>query len=244
VVVWAAYFRDDPRDHAQCTPEEIARLPAFRGEAQIAKDPVPWDVLVPRMVPVIVVYFCYGWTLWLYLNWLPSFFLHGFQLNLKSSALFSTGVFFAGVVGDTAGGVISDRILEKTGDVVKARSRLVFASMSLSLVCLLPVLFIHHLGAIALCLSLAFFFLEVTIGPMWAIPMDIAPRFSGTASGLMNTGSALAAIVSPIVFGMVVDRTGNWTLPFVGSIALLGIGALLSSTMHPERALAVPRLAG
>src|SRR5262249_19324955 len=154
--------------------------------------------------------------------WLPSFFLHGFNLNLKNSALFSTGVFFAGVVGDTAGGLISDRILEKTGDVVRARTRLVFASMSLSLLSLLPVLFLHNLVAIAAFLSAAFFFLEVTIGPMWAIPMDIAPRFSGTASGLMNTGSALAAIVSPIAFGIVVDKTGNWTLPFIGSIALLG----------------------
>jgi len=44
---------------------------------------------------------------------------------------------------------------------------------------------------------------------MWAIPMDIAPRFSGSASGLMNTGSALAAIVSPLVFGHVIDKTGG-----------------------------------
>ena len=35
--------------------------------------------------------------------------------------------------------------------------------------------------------------------PLWAIPMDIAPSFSGPASGLMNTDSALAAIVSPLV---------------------------------------------
>jgi hypothetical protein len=42
-----------------------------------------------------------------------------------------------------------------------------------------------------------FFFNEMTIGPMWAVPMDIAPKHAGTASGIMNTGSALAAIISP-----------------------------------------------
>ena len=88
---------------------------------------------------------------------------------------------------------------------------------------------------IALLLSAGFFFLELTIGPMWAIPMDIAPQYSGTASGLMNTGSAVAAIVSPLAFGYIVDVTGNWVLPFVGSIVLLLIGAVLAFAMHPER---------
>jgi MFS family permease len=69
---------------------------------------------------------------------------------------------------------------------------------------------------------------------MWAIPMDIAPRFSGSASGLMNTGSALAAILSPLVFGFAIDKTGNWELPFVGSIGLLWLGSLLAFWMKPE----------
>jgi len=72
---------------------------------------------------------------------------------------------------------------------------------------------------------------------MWAIPMDIAPRFSGSASGLMNTGSALAAIVSPLVFGHVIDKTGDWTLPFLGTIGLLLIGAMLAFWMKPDEEL-------
>jgi len=52
----------------------------------------------------------------------------------------------------------------------------------------------------------------------------------------MNTGSALAGILSPLAFGIVIDRTGNWHLPFVGSVGLLLGGAILAFTMHPERA--------
>jgi MFS family permease len=238
VVAWTVYFRDDPHDHVGVSEEELAKLPTFRTAAQLRKDPVPWGVLSRRMAPVIVVYFCYGWTLWLYLTWLPSYFQHGMNLNLKNAAIFSSSVFVAGVVGDAVGGLISDAILHRTGNVLRARSHLVCATMLASLACLVPVLFIHNLVGIAVLLSLAFFFLEISIGPMWAIPMDIAPQFSGTASGLMNTGSALAAIVSPLAFGVVIDQTGNWTLPFVGSIVLLGFGAVLSFTMHPERTLA------
>ena len=57
------------------------------------------------MWPVAVVYFCYGWTLWMYLNWLPSYFLHEHNLQISRSALFSSAVFSAGVGGDYLGGV-------------------------------------------------------------------------------------------------------------------------------------------
>ena len=57
----------------------------------------------------------------------------------------------------------------------------------------------------------------------------------------MNSGSALAAIVSPPVFGYILDATKidathyDWHLPFITSILLLIIGTGLSFTMHPER---------
>jgi MFS family permease len=233
-LAWAVYFRDNPADHFSITTKELESLPTFvlrDGKA----DPVPWLSLARRMVPVTVVYFCYGWTLWLYLAWIPSFFLHSYRLDVKNSALFSSGVFFAGVVGDTLGGVVSDRILSKTGDRIMARRNLVVAGFLCSLQCMLLIFFVRSASAAVICLSLGFFFAEFTIGPMWAIPMDIAPQFSGSASGLMNIGSPLAAIVSPAVFGYVIDKTGNWTLPFLGSISILLVGSIVAFRMRPEK---------
>ena len=237
-LAWWLYFRDDPKEHFGITPQELAVLPSYSAKKEREKDPVPWGPLVRRMWPVTAVYFCYGWTLWLYLTWLPSFFMHGYKLNLKNSALFSSGVFLAGVLGDLAGGVVSDRILVKTGDRNKARRNLVVIGFLLSLAFMIPVLRSHDLNLVALCLSAAFFFAEFTIGPFWAMPMDIAPRFSGSASGLMNVGSALAAAVSPLVAGYVIQRTNNWDLPFLGSIGLLLFGAILAFWMKPNETLA------
>jgi len=234
VIAWALYFRDDPREHPDITPIDLERLPTYAARKRREKETVPWRMLARRMIPVTVVYFCYGWTLWLYLAWIPSYFLHSYRLNLKSSALFSAGVFLAGVLGNMLGGVMSDWIFDRTGDRKKARRNLVVAGFVCSVASMLPILLLHNLTWVAVFLSLAFFFSEFTIGPMWAIPMDIAPRFSGSASGLMNTGSALAAIVSPLVFGYVIDKTGNWTLPFLGSIGLLLLGAMLAFWMKPD----------
>jgi MFS family permease len=107
-----------------------------------------------------------------------------------------------------------------------------------SFLCSAPVLFVTDPMLAALSLGGAFFFAELTIGPMWAIPMDIAPAHSGTASGLMNSGSALAAIVSPVVFGWVIDATGNWSLPFYGTMGLLAVGTVAALAMRPDQTFA------
>jgi MFS family permease len=234
-VVWSWYFRNDPSQHTGITREEIATLPPYAARRSEVK--VPWKRLALRMSPVIVVYFCYGWTLWLFLSWIPSFFKNEYHLDLQNSALFASGVFFSGVVGDTLGGIVSDRLFEKTKNLNIARRNLVAVMMVLCAVSLLPILFTHDIRLVALALSAGFFCAEFTIGPMWAIPMDIAPRYSGTASGMMNSGSAFAAIVSPVVFGYIVDKTGHWTWPFMGSMVLMLFGAVLSFAMRPDRQL-------
>jgi sugar phosphate permease len=234
-LLWGLYFRNDPRQHRAITDEELTVLPPYAEKKGTVQ--VPWKRLGLRMIPVIVVYFCYGWTLWLFLSWIPSFFKNEYHLDLQSSALFSSGVFFAGVLGDTLGGIVSDKLFERTKDLNIARRNLVAVMMTLCCLSLVPVLFTNDIKIVTLALSAGFFCAEFTIGPMWAIPMDIAPKFSGTASGMMNTGSAFAAIVSPVVFGYIVDKTGHWTWPFMGSMALMLFGAALSFSMHPDRQL-------
>jgi ACS family glucarate transporter-like MFS transporter len=235
VALWALTFTDYPKDHARVTAEELAELPPPRAKIAI---PVPWSRLIARMWPVTIVYFCYGWTLWLYLSWIPQYFLHSQSLDLKKSGLFSAGVFFAGVIGDTLGGIVTDRLLKRTKRLEIARSYMVCVCMFLALVSLVPLMFTHNLHVSLACLSAGFFFAELTIGPMWAIPMDISVDHSGTASGIMNIGSAAAAIISPVVAGYLIDVSGNWQLPFVGSMVLMGLGLVLSLRMHPERKFA------
>ncbi|CCE08675.1 conserved membrane hypothetical protein [Bradyrhizobium sp. STM 3843] len=230
-IVWVWYFRNEPKEHRHITEAELAALPP---RPTGTKPPVPWGPLLRRMWPVTLTYFCYGWGLWLYLNWLPLFFKNNFHLDLKNSALFSAGVFFAGVIGDSAGGMLSDAILKRTGNVRLARLSVTVAGFAGALASLFPILFVHDLTLVALCLSSGFFFAELVIGPMWSVPMDIAPRYSGTASGIMNMGSAGAAIASPLVAGWVIDLTGNWYLPFLMLMGVLLIGGLSAFLMRPE----------
>lgn len=232
LVAWLWYFRDDPRQHPSITEADLAALPARAGTGRAA---IPWLRLARHMLPVTMVQFCYGWTLWLFLSWIPAFFFENYRLNLQTSAMFSAGVLFAGIIGDTVGGVASDRLLRKTGSLVIARRSVIAAGFLGAIVFLLPVVLIHNLSVAALFLSLAFFSSELIVAPIWLLPMDVAPRYAGTASGMMNFGFAVAGLVSPSSFGYLVDRTGSWVVPLISSIALLLLGAILALRLRPDK---------
>jgi MFS family permease len=232
LLVWAWYFRNDPRGHPAMTETELAKLPP---RSATRRQSIPWVRLARFILPVTMVDFCYGWTLWLFLTWIPSFFLENYHLNLQASALFSAGVLFAGVIGDTVGGIVSDRLLHKTGSLTLARRSVIVAGFIGAFIFLLPVILIHNLSVAAAGLTLAFFFAELIVAPIWSVPMDIAPRYAGTASGMMNFGFGVAGLVSPSSFGYLVDRTGSWVVPFIASVVLLLLGAILASRLRPDR---------
>jgi sugar phosphate permease len=236
LAVWLWYFRDDPRQHPAMREEMLAQLPPRNA----SRPAIPWLGLARHIAPVTVVDFCYGWFLVVFQTWIPSFFVQNYHLDLGKTALFSTAVLLAGVIGDTVGGVLSDTILQRTANLVLARRGVIVLGFLGACVFLVPVLLTHDLTIATICLALSFFFAELIVGPIWAIPMDMAPAFAGTASGMMNFGFGLASIVSPLFFGYSIEKTHNWTLAFSVSIALLLLGALLAARLRPDRVFTAP----
>jgi sugar phosphate permease len=235
-MIWILYYRDPAAGNKQDDdhPLGAANNNLNAGEAPKA-GPVPWGPLVKRMAPSIAVWFCQGWTFWMFLSWIPLFLLTQYKVDLKTSALFTAGVFFSGIAGDLVGGVATDRILRKTGNIMKARRDIVMTAFAGTAVFVAPIIFVrHNVDIVALCLCGALFFLELMTGPMWSVPMDIAPHHAGTAAGLMNTGSAVASIITPMIFGFIVDKTGDWNIPFVGSFVFLIIGCALATQIRPD----------
>jgi hypothetical protein len=76
------------------------------------------------------------------------------------------------------------------------------------------------------CLTAAMFFLEMTIGPAWAVPMDVGGEFSGSVSGMMNMGGQLVGALSPTIFGIFMEK-GSLVAAFSVSAGLLFIGAAI-----------------
>jgi MFS family permease len=238
-LVWVAAWWAVLRSRPQVEAHEAAQAIDTKSDESAR---IPWFKLARRMLPVTAVDFCYGWTLWVFLTWLPSFFFQNFHLDLKHSALFSSGVLLGGLLGDAVGGYVSDLIYRRTGSLQVARRNLIIVGMMGAFFFLIPVVISHHLATVAICLSGACFFSELVVSPIWAVPMDIAPRYVSSASGMMNFGFGLAGIMSPVVFGGLIDLAGSWTVPFWASIFLLVVGSGLSFFMRPDRPFEVSQV--
>jgi MFS family permease len=53
-------------------------------------------------------------------------------------------------------------------------------------------------------------------------------------------GVGLAGIVSPVVFGWLIDLTDNWNVPFATEVAILLLGAAAVPLLRPDLPLLVP----
>jgi len=239
--VWTVWFRDRPSDKASVSSVELEEMvygdePAAvdGGPVPVGRGQVPVRALARRIWPVTLVDFCYGWVLWVYLTWLPSYFGQSYGLPLAKYALFTSLTLAGGVLGDWLGGVFGDRLLRRTRDVGRARRTVMRLGLGGSAVAMLPALVVHSLVPATLSLALAFFFLELSNSAIWAVPMDVAPEYAGVASGMMNTGFGVAGILAPPVFGFLLDSTGGFEVPLAVSLVLLVGGVLAVRRVDPR----------
>ena len=49
----------------------------------------------------------------------------------------------------------------------------------------------------------------------------------------MNTGFGIAGMISPVLFGVIIQRTGRYDIPFMISAALLVAGAVAALFIDP-----------
>lgn len=230
---WFLYFRNDPSKHAGVTAAELAELPPYQPNITNV-GAVPWWPLIRRMAPTTFVFFCHAWTLWLYLTWLPSFFHETYQMDVKDSAIFTSLAFFGGMIGDVVGGFLTDAIYKHTGNLTRARRDVVLVAFLGSLLCLGVVMLWHDQAVIAVALALSLFSLEMAEAPIWSVPSDVAGRYTGIAGGALSTAAGVAAIVSPLAFGIVSQLSGSYVVPFAMSIILLALGMLVSLWMRAD----------
>ncbi|HWD61838.1 MAG TPA: MFS transporter [Humibacter sp.] len=231
-LVWYAMFRDRPKEVKGITQQELAEVPEIPKAADLP--PVPWKRLIKTILPVTLVDFAYGWVAWVFFTWIPTLLSTIYHQNVAGYGLLTSLILVGGVVGDTLGGVASDWLLRRNGNARAARRTLLLIGFIGAGVCLVPLVFTPPLTLAVVALALSFFFLELTNAQLWAIPMDVAPMWSGTASGMMNTGFGVAGIISPIVVGALVDWTGGFAWPFGLSIGILVAATVLAGLMRPK----------
>jgi sugar phosphate permease len=247
-VLWSLAFywlyRDLPENHPKVNSFELADIrgadsPLAPSIISQKRPKAPWGTIFrsPNMWYIAAGYGCFHYGTYFYVTWFPSYLLEYRHLSLKAMGALAPLPLVAGMIGDLLGGSLTDRIYRKTGKLKFARRVVAAPAMLASGVCLLPAALTHDAVTAIACLTASLFFLELVISPAWAVPMDVGGQFSGTVSGIMNMSGALAASVSPIIFGFLVQR-GRWVTPFVISAGVMLAGALIWALLiDPEKSV-------
>jgi len=235
-IVWAIWwylaYRNFPEDHGLVNRAELEHIRGVddKGNVKVVKlekkPSVPWGTMLrsPNMWAIMCAYFTYVYCLWIFLSWLPSYLVEFRHFTLLKVGLLASLPLWAGVIGDTIGGLATDRLLAKTGNLKLSRRLVAIVGMLGCAVFIVPAALTEDAYTAVFCLTAAMFFLECTIGPSWAVPMDIGGEHSGTVSGMMNMAGNIGGALSPIVFGVLVQY-GSWQAPFIVAASLLVLGS-------------------
>jgi sugar phosphate permease len=231
-VWWFISYRNLPEEHHLVNKTELEYIRGLDEKGAIKPPPitkqtnVPWGTLVtsPNMWAVMCAYFTYVYCLWIFLSWLPTYLVEARHFTLLKGGFLASLPLFAGVVGDTLGGIATDWLLKKTGSAKIGRRTVAIVGLLGCAACIVPAALTASAYVALACLTGALFFLEFTIGPSWAVPMDTGGKYSGTVSGMMNMAGNIGGALSPMVFGFLVQY-GNWQAPFIVAACLLVAGA-------------------
>jgi len=238
-------YRNLPEEHPRVNQSELAHIRGCAPDGTIkAVDlhqqlATPWKTIFrsANMWYIAAGYCCFYYGTYFFMTWFPTYLLEYRHLSLKAVGILASLPLLAGMVGDIAGGILTDAVYRKTGKLKFARRVVAAPAMLASGACLIPAATTHSAWTAILCLTASLFFLELVVSPAWAVPMDVGGEFSGTVSGVMNMAGSLAASLSPIVFGALIQR-GLWVTPFFISAAVLLAGALIwGFLIDPERSV-------
>jgi Sugar phosphate permease len=123
-------------------------------------------------------FFRFGYYLFFFMNWLPTYLLHRYHLQFNSVGLFTILPWALGAAMMLGGGILCDRIYLKTNNFRTSRSWLILISQLCAGICVIPIILTHNLTIAIIFISLAVGFILSANGAYYAVNIDIAKERS------------------------------------------------------------------
>lgn len=180
------------------------------------------------------MYFFYAFGSWFFFSWFPTFMELGRGFE-KSELTYAVAVpFIMSMIGNIAGGHLTDKLTQKYGIKV-GRKALGSTSLAVSAVCMFLAAFIPGKMAVFVFLSLCFGIFDLMLPSAWALCIDLGKHHAGTLSGAMNTAGNIGGFCCGILFGELVQQSGNYNLPLYMIAVMLIVSAVLFAFINPEK---------
>lgn len=235
--VWFLYYRDTPEQHAGVNAAEREKIHRAIGGARSATSRrVPWRLILgsATLWYISLMYFCYSYCLAVYLDWFPTYLKDHRGFSLKQMGFYASLPLLAGTAGDLLGGWVSDLLVRHSGRLARSRRIVAVTGFLLAAGSILPATLTHNPISSVWFSCAAVFGLELTVGVSWALPLDIAAEYAGSASALMNMCGNIGGAISPMLLAYLVRGYG-WDIPFLFASALCVMGAALYFKIDASR---------
>ncbi len=238
-MAWYWFYRDTPAEHRYINRAERRLIEDSVGVRHARAKAVPWRLILlsPSVWTLSLMYFCYGYSIDIYLDWFPKYLNDHRGFNLTQMGFYASLPLLAGAAGDLLGGSISDRLAKRLGSLKAARRGVALAGFLLAAIFIVPATLTTNSIASVLYSCGAVLGLELTVGVSWAIPLDIGGDYAGSIASIMNTFGNLGSAVSPILLAYLV-KLYSWNMPFLVCCWLCVGGALFSLGVNAEKKIA------
>jgi sugar phosphate permease len=183
----------------------------------------------PDVLKYFFVVFAYDTAYWGYWSWLPTYLVKARGFSMAQMGAAASLPSFAGVIGCFIGGWASDKYFRN-------HRRLPIIGVQLTAAVLLYMTFTADTSTkMVIYETLAGFFLESFFSTFWALPMNTVPKsLMGITSGFINMAGQIAAFISPIAIGYLVEAAGghfSLTLIFLVAAILASAAIVFMSSV-------------
>jgi len=230
VPLWFVLFRDDPANSRFVNAAELAHIrtgpEAISSPAHGASKSWPEARMLKALLTNRTLlantwaFFVFGYFLFFFMSWLPSYLERAYGLNLKAVGLFTVLPWLAATVMLGLMGRWSDRLLQTTGRLRIARSWLIAGTQLVAALAVLPVALTHDLAIAIAGITVAVAASMGANAAYYAVTVDIVPRRAATALGIMDFAFAVSGFLAPVITGWVLDLRGSFTDGFLLMAAL------------------------
>jgi len=242
-LVWAAawftWFRDAPGEHPSVGREELLWIEQDGRVDDGTKASTPWRALLrsQNLYLICAMYFTYGYGLYFYFTWLPTYLIRVLGFSALSGGLLSGLPFLFAGIANLSGGWLTD-VLARTRGLRTARCGLGFASFFAGALLTFASTLVPQPIAKAILLALALGSVDLALSACWAVCLDIGRDHAGVVTGCMNTFSNLGGVITPLVVAYAVDRWQSWTFPFYVTAIVYAAGACAWLAIDPTEPIA------
>ena len=236
-ICWYWYYRNLPTEHAGVNQAELEILADAAPKAKI-RGRVPWARIFRcrDLWRLSFAYFCYGWVLWLFLAWLPTYLREARHFTVLKSGLASLPL-FAATLTNVVGGLASDKLAHRWRNLRSGRIAISIIGYTVAGIGLVAGALAPNAALALACLTVALGGLELTVAVSWAVCIDLGGEYSGSVSSVMNTLGNLGGAVSAVMVGYFATLFG-WTSPFLLGATLCLLSVILMRGVDPRRAIA------